>query len=106
MKKFLAQHPYASTSAIFLVLIVFGFFVLNWRKDDFAFLLLLYFIVTLGIRLDEISRHIGADQRRSASLADQQEEIVALMQKLHSGLDETNRKLEQIRSALQQSREP
>jgi len=105
MKKYLSQHPYATTSAIFIVLIVLGLVALNWRKDDFSFLLLLYFIVTLGIRLDEISRQIGAAQGRSASLADQQEEIVTLMQQMHTGLGETNRTLEQIRSALQQTRE-
>ena len=49
MKKFLSEHPYAITSAIFLALLVFGFMVLNWRKDDFMFMLLLYFIITLNI---------------------------------------------------------
>jgi len=104
MKKFLSQHPYATTSVIFIILMAFGFFVLAWRKDDFTLMLLLYFIVTLGIRLDEISRQIGNAPERSASLADQQAEIVILMQQLHSGLEETNRKLEQIRFTLQQTR--
>lgn len=105
MKKFLTQHPYATTSVVFIILIALGFFVLAWRKDDFALMLLLYFIVTLGIRLDEISRQIGDAPERSASLAVQQAQIVTLMEQLHSSLEETNRKLEQIRSTLQQTRE-
>lgn len=38
---------------------IIGWQMLYWRVENFAFLLLLYFIVTLGIRLDDISRKIG-----------------------------------------------
>ena len=59
MKKWIIDRPYIFTSIIFLIVIIFGWRVLYWKEENFAFLLLLYFIVTLGIRLDDISRKIG-----------------------------------------------
>jgi hypothetical protein len=59
MKKWIIDRPYIFTSIIFLIVMIFGWRVLYWQEENFAFLLLLYFIVTLGIRLDDISRKIG-----------------------------------------------
>jgi hypothetical protein len=59
IKKWIVDHPYFLTSAIFLVILFVGWRFLYWREENFAFVLLLYFIVTLGIRLDDISRKIG-----------------------------------------------
>ena len=59
IKKWVVDHPYFLTSAVFLVILFVGWRVLYWREENFAFVLLLYFIVTLGIRLDDISRKIG-----------------------------------------------
>ena len=59
MKKWIIDRPYTFTSVIFLIVMIFGWRFLYWQEENFAFLLLLYFIVTLGIRLDDISRKIG-----------------------------------------------
>ena len=59
MKKWITDYPYFWTSAIFLVIMIIGWQVLYWQAENYAFLLLLYFIVTLGIRLDDISRKLG-----------------------------------------------
>ena len=59
MKKWIIDRPYIFTSIIFLIIMIFGWRFLYWQEENFAFLLLLYFIVTLGIRLDDISRKIG-----------------------------------------------
>lgn len=59
MKKWITDYPYFWTSIIFLVIMIIGWQVLYWHAENFAFLLLLYFIVTLGIRLDDISRKLG-----------------------------------------------
>ena len=59
MKKWIVDHPYFWTSFVFLVILGFGWKVLYWQAENYAYLLLLYFIVTLGIRLDDISRKIG-----------------------------------------------
>jgi len=59
IKKWISDHPYFTTTAVFLIILFVGWQVLYWREENFAFILLLYFIVTLGIRLDDISRKIG-----------------------------------------------
>ena len=59
MKRWIIDRPYIFTSIIFLIIMIFGWRFLYWQEENFAFLLLLYFIVTLGIRLDDISRKIG-----------------------------------------------
>lgn len=59
MKNWISDHPYFWTSLIFLGIMLVGWQMLFWRAETFMFVLLLYFIVTLGIRLDDISRKIG-----------------------------------------------
>jgi hypothetical protein len=59
IQKWVVDHPYFLTSVVFLIILFVGWRVLYWREENFAFILLLYFIVTLGIRLDDISRKIG-----------------------------------------------
>ena len=59
MKNWISDHPYFWTSIVFLIIMIFGWQMLYWRAENFMFLLLLYFIVTLGIRLDDIARKIG-----------------------------------------------
>ena len=106
MKKFLADHPYTATSGIFIILIVFGFLFLHWRKEDFAFALLLYFIITLGIRLDDISRQLGIGKSEAATLADKNDRIIKLMQQIQNSLSETNEKLGKIQAAMDRRAEP
>ncbi len=77
MRKWLNDHPYIVTSAIFLAIILFGWRVLYWRWENFAFLLLLYFIVTLGIRLDDISRKIGSGSKSDSSNSSDRDNILS-----------------------------
>lgn len=71
MKKWMTDRPYLVTSAVFLVIMIIGWRLLYWQAEEFTFLLLLYFIVTLGIRLDDIARKIGSGAgKTSAGLAD------------------------------------
>ena len=65
MKQWISNRPYLVTSAIFFVIMIIGWRVLYWQAEDFTFLLLLYFIVTLGIRLDDIARKLGGGTGRS-----------------------------------------
>jgi len=100
MKKLLTQHPYAVTSTIFLILLLFGFLHLSWRKDDYMFMLLLYFIVTLGIRLDDIARQLGSGRQASA---DSDEDVLSALKQIQMTLGETNRRLQRIQNHLDQS---
>ena len=80
IKRWVVDHPYFLTSAVFLVILFVGWRVLYWREENFAFILLLYFIVTLGIRLDDISRKIGT---RSATRANNPGDQETLMHQLN-----------------------
>lgn len=79
IKKWVVEHPYFITSAVFLAILIVGWRVLYWREENFAFVLLLYFIVTLGIRLDDISRKIGT---RAANVSGNPDSEETLMQQL------------------------
>ncbi|MGD2099204.1 MAG: hypothetical protein PVG35_16620 [Desulfobacterales bacterium] len=80
VKKWIIDHPYFITSAVFLVILFVGWRVLYWREETFGFILLLYFIVTLGIRLDDISRKIG---NRVAGTANNPHSNASVMQQLN-----------------------
>ncbi len=76
MKKWIIDRPYIFTSVIFFIIIIFGWRFLYWQEENFAFLLLLYFIVTLGIRLDDISRKIGGGAVRLPHSSGEKDTIV------------------------------
>ena len=76
IKKWVVNHPYVITSAVFLAILLVGWRVLYWQEENFAFILLLYFIVTLGIRLDDISRKIGMRTDPAPGNPDDQETIM------------------------------
>ena len=100
MNKWLARHPYMITSALFIALMAFGFFYLNWLKDDYMFMLLLYFIVTLGIRLDDIVRQIGPG--RNDTPPDAETNVLSVLQEMRMALRETNYRLKAIQDRLDQ----
>ena len=106
MKKFLASHPYTITSGVFIMLIAFGFLYLDWRRDEYAFALLLYFIVTLGVRLDDISRQLGIGHTNPATIADKNDRMIHLMQQIQQTLSETNHKLAEIQATMERKAEP
>jgi hypothetical protein len=76
MKNWIIDRPYIFTSIIFFIIIIFGWRFLYWQEENFAFLLLLYFIVTLGIRLDDISRKIGGGAVRLPHSSGEKDTIV------------------------------
>jgi hypothetical protein len=89
----LSKHPYGVTSIVFMIIVLFGWRMLGWGERQLGFLLLLYFIVALGIRLDDISRAIGSGGNprpalgEAESLAAQLREIRLLLSRIHASLD-------------------
>lgn len=77
MKNWITDHPYFCTSIVFLIIMIVGWQVLYWNADNFMFLLLLFFIVTLGIRLDDISRKIGRGAERPEAGLKEKENIIS-----------------------------
>ena len=96
IKKWIVNHPYFLTSAVFLVILFVGWRVLYWREQNFAFILLLYFIVTLGIRLDDISRKIGTRTLSSFHNPDERETLMNQVNDIKLSLLSINATLNRI----------
>ena len=96
MKKWIIDRPYTFTSIIFLIVMIFGWRVLYWQEENFAFILLLYFMVTLGIRLDDISRKIGTRTGAAAGNPDDRETISQQLTDIKNTLLSINATLNKI----------
>ena len=101
IKAWIIDHPYFLTSAVFLVILIVGWQVLYWREETFGFILLLYFIVTLGIRLDDIARKIGSraagatnNPNRNASVMHELNDIKRVLLSIHTTLNKILEKTE------------
>ena len=96
IKKWIVNHPYFLTSVVFLVILYVGWQVLYWREENFALILLLYFIVTLGIRLDDISRKIGTRTGTSSHNPDDRETLMNQLNDIKYSLLSINATLNRI----------
>ncbi len=96
IKKWVVDHPYFLTSAVFLIILFVGWRVLYWREENFAFILLLYFIVTLGIRLDDISRKIGTRTETASNNPDSTEPLMQQLNDIKHALLAVNETLNRI----------
>lgn len=105
MKNWITEHPYFCTSIIFLIVMVVGWQVLYWRAENFMFLLLLYFIVTLGIRLDDISRKIGSGVERAESGFKERESIISQLHDIKITLLRLNTTLNKLLTAADKDSE-
>ena len=102
MIKRIKNHPYTVTSIVFLCLIVVGTILLDWHEDHYAYLLLLYFIITIGIRLDRIvSRlnQLAGSQRQSRNGNEENPELVQLA-RIRELLEKLHRELRDIRADI------
>ncbi len=86
MKKWITNRPYLVTSAIFFIIVIIGWQVLYWQTEDFTFLLLLYFIVTLGIRLDDIARKIGGGAGKLSAASAGLESVINQLNEIKASL--------------------
>jgi len=90
MKKWITDRPYLVTSAIFLIIMIIGWRALYWQAEDFTFLLLLYFIVTLGIRLDDIARKIGGGAGKLSAGSVDRESVISQLNDIKASLSTIN----------------
>ncbi|MFO7708610.1 MAG: hypothetical protein R6V84_10595 [Desulfobacterales bacterium] len=97
LKQWVQRHPYALTGTLFMAMVLVGWQELGWGERQLGFVLLIYFIVTLGIRLDEIARAIGGGVNLRAAAADpsdlfsQLQEIKVLLADIRSQLSHRER---------------
>jgi cytochrome b561 len=96
IKTWIVDHPYFSTGVVFLIIVLTGWRVLYWREENFTFILLLYFIVTLGIRLDDISRKLGTRSDAAAGHASDSETIMHELTQIKHTLLNLNATLNRI----------
>ena len=96
MKQWIANRPYLVTSAIFLVIMIIGWRVLYWQAKDFTFLLLLYFIVTLGIRLDDIARKIGSGAGKIPAGSVDRDSVISQLNDIKASLGDINATLNKL----------
>lgn len=99
--RFIVGHPYTITSLVFLFIVLIGHFLLHWQEDNYGFLLLIYFIVTLGIRLDDISKQLGSTHKRATQFTDE-ENIIGQLHEIKQYLRSVNVVLRKILIKLEQ----
>ena len=98
------NHPYTVTSLIFLAVILLGWRVLDWGERHLGFVLLLYFIVTLGVRLDEITRSIGGHSANPRARDGDSDTLIAHLRDIKELLRRIDSKLQ--RSGTDDDRRP
>ncbi len=94
INQWLSRHPYTVSSLVFLVMVILGWRVLGWGERHLGFVLLLYFIVTLGIRLDEISRSIGGHLGPPHARAGDPDTVIAHLKEIKELLRRIDSKLQ------------
>lgn len=105
MKKWLNEHPYLFTSVVFMIIVIIGWQFLYWRWENFALLLLLYFIVTLGIRLDDISKKIGSISRPSSQNSAEKETIISQLNEIKVSVRSINLALKNLAEPTQNKKQ-
>jgi uncharacterized membrane protein len=66
------KMSYLVSGVLFLVIAYLGGAYLSWRMETFAFLLMTYLIIIIGIRLDEMSGRLMDIQEQLAQIQERQ----------------------------------
>jgi hypothetical protein len=109
MKLNLDKYPYSVTAFVFLVVLLAGNVWLGWGQLALAYFGLLFCIVIIGIRLDEISRQVrdlGAVQTallKKSGNPGSFTEAVSEIRQLNGELGEIKTLLTRINAALERT---
>ena len=112
MKLNLDKYPYSVTAFIFLAVLTAGKIWLGWGQVALAYFGLLYCIVIIGIRLDEISRQVrdlGAVQKtllKESGSPGSLAQAVSEIRQLNGQLAELKMQLARTQSALEKTAPP
>lgn len=85
---------YLVTIVVFLVIVVLGQVVNLWRGDDYKFLLLLFVLINIALRLDEIYLELKAS--KAAPATSDMYVLDTRMQSIIEALDRLNRNIERL----------
>lgn len=94
LARWLQGHPYTLTGLLFLAMVLVGWRELGWGERQLGFLLLIYFIVALGIRLDEITRSLGGHGRRPRPPDGERDTVLACLEDIRDLLQRLEAKLD------------
>lgn len=106
VKHWIQRHPYTLTGILFLAMVLFGWRELGWGERQLGFVLLIYFIVTLGIRLDEIARAIGGGSAEIRAASGEAADLCAHLQDIKLLLAEIQSQLSRLERPVEASRDP
>jgi hypothetical protein len=112
MKLNLDKYPYSIAAFVFLAVLTAGKIWLGWGQIALAYFGLLYCIVIIGIRLDEISRQVrdlGAVQTtllKESGSPGSFTQAVSEIRQLNGQLAEVKTLLGRIQAALEKPAQP
>lgn len=78
------RKMYTITIVIFIVITVLGTLVHLWRGDDYKFLLLLFILITIALRLDEIYNEIMDSKMKPSDMYLLDTRMQAILESLES----------------------
>ena len=88
-KNNISKHPYFFSGILFLAVLFCGVSI-GWPNEYYAFLLLLYFIVSIGIKLDDISRQIVSTRESFPKLLHEVETVIKHLNDINTTLSTRN----------------
>ena len=100
-KTLVSDRPYLVAGLIFLALAIIGVRSFGWWQDELELLLILYFIAIVGIRLDEISRKLGAINAAAKPDPEDNGTIIAKLNEIAHSLKVLNHYLAKLTAAQQ-----
>ena len=106
IRQWMTDRPYAVAGFIFLGLAIIGVRVLGWWQDELKLLLLIYVLVVLGIRLDEISRKLGTLESAVSPDAPETGTILAKLDEIAHSLKVLNHHLAKLTKTRRSSVRP
>lgn len=86
------RRLYIITIIIFIAVVVLGQLAHLWRGDDYKFLLLLFLLISIALRLDEIYNELAASKTKASDMY----LLDTRMQAIIESLDNLNRRMDNI----------
>lgn len=68
---------YAVVTAIFILVALFTRYWFYWNENQFVFLMIIYLIVVIGVKLDEIARQLQQNNELLAQYLEKQQRSAA-----------------------------
>ncbi len=104
MKFRISDYAYTITGGVIVGVLLFGTVFLDWGREDYAFALLLFLIVSLGIRLDDISKILGTDRTEASDSRNTDGSLLAVIREMDIELKRIRKRLDGIADTTNRDR--